>query len=201
MTQATVTQTALPPGNIATVDDRIFAAALHLLRTRGPIAVNIESVASAAGVAKTTIYRRFDNRDALLSAVVNAATTAVSFPPDLSAYDTLHWFLGDARDMIERIVGRGAIAAILVDDDPELTAHLIEMLRVRSRPIRNHLRRRAAAGELRPDLDLELVLSLLLGTFVAESIRGETARAGWADDVLRLLWPALAATPMPLERN
>ena len=188
----TDTARAIIPAH-SSIDERILASALELLRERGPVAVNIESVAAASGVAKTTIYRRFENRESLLSAVVNAATTAVSITPETTAYDTLHWFLADARDTIDNIVGHGAIAAILVNDDPVFTAHLVEMLRVRSRPIRNHLRTRVIAGELRADVDIELVLSLLLGTFVAESIRGETNREGWADDVLRLLWPALAA--------
>ena len=44
-------------------DEAITAAVIELLRTKGPKAVNVEAVAAQAGVAKTTIYRRFRDRE------------------------------------------------------------------------------------------------------------------------------------------
>ncbi|MDM4761773.1 helix-turn-helix domain-containing protein [Galbitalea sp. SE-J8] len=184
-------------GRSADVDARIEAAALELLRGRGPLAVTIEAVAAESGIAKTTIYRRFDNRDALLAHVVSAATRVVEVPLGRTARDVLHWYLGEARDTIEYIVGRGAVAAILVDEDHRFTALLLDMVRTRSRPLRVDLAARCNAGELRRDLDVELVISILLGTFVAESIRGRTTDAAWADEVLDALWPSLAPPSPP----
>ena len=174
------------------VDGRIEATALSILRNRGPLAVTIESVAAESGVAKTTIYRRFDNREELLRAVVASATRVVDVPEGLSAYDTMHWYLSEALETIEYVVGRGAVAAIIVNDDPKFTAMLLEMIRMRSKPLRENLRARALNGELTPELDIELLISVLLGTFVAESIRGRISEADWADEVLTLLWPAFA---------
>ncbi|CAN5263663.1 TetR/AcrR family transcriptional regulator C-terminal ligand-binding domain-containing protein [soil metagenome] len=174
------------------VDGRIEATALTILRSRGPLAVTIESVAAESGVAKTTIYRRFDNRDDLLRAVISSATRVVAVPDGLTAYETMHWYLSEALETIEYVVGRGAVAAIIVNDDPKFTAMLLEMIRMRSKPLRENLRERAANGELTPDLDIELLISVLLGTFVAESIRGRISEQNWADEVLALLWPAFA---------
>jgi AcrR family transcriptional regulator len=173
------------------IDSRIEQSALDILRSRGPLAVTIESVAAESGVAKTTIYRRFDNRAALLRSVVNSATRVVQIPAGLTAYETLHWYLGEAQDTIEYIVGRGAVAAILTNDDPQFTKLLLEMIRMRSMPLRENLRARASNRELRADLDIELLISVLLGTFVAESIRGRVTDAAWADEALTLLWPSL----------
>jgi hypothetical protein len=89
------------------------------------------------------------------------------------------------------MVGRGTVAAILVDDDHQFTTLLLEMIRIRSKPLRDDLRARCEAGELKSDLDIELMISVLLGTFVAESIRGRVTDTGWADDVLTMLWPSL----------
>ncbi len=47
-------------------DQRIHAAALRLLHDDGPGAVTVEAVTASSGVAKTTIYRRYADRDALL---------------------------------------------------------------------------------------------------------------------------------------
>ena len=71
-----------------TVDDRIVAATTEILRDRGPLAVTVEAVAAASGVAKTTIYRRYEDRDALVRAAIDAATTEVDLPTELSMYDT-----------------------------------------------------------------------------------------------------------------
>ncbi|HSA41619.1 MAG TPA: TetR family transcriptional regulator, partial [Mycobacterium sp.] len=55
---------------MATIEDRIAESTLHLLRTGGPRAVNVEAVADHSGIAKTTIYRRHpDRRDMLATAL------------------------------------------------------------------------------------------------------------------------------------
>ncbi|MCU1414349.1 MAG: transcriptional regulator, tetR family [Microbacteriaceae bacterium] len=174
------------------VDERITSAALELLRSRGPVAVSIEAVSAASGVAKTTIYRRHRNREALLRAVIDAAAIRIAVPIDLSAYDTFRWFLVHARETIENIVGRGAVAAIMLNEDTEFAMLLHERIRANTKPLRDDLRRRSDTGELRANLDIELVMSLLLGTFIAESIRGSSSADDWADSVLEFLWPSLA---------
>lgn len=171
------------------VDDRIFAAALEILRSRGPLAVSVEAVAATSGVAKTTIYRRFENRESLLTAAVGSAATAVDIPGDLSAQDTIRWVLRHARDTIEDVVGRGTVAAVIVDADPHFTGLLLGMIRSSTSPFREDLRERAARGEIKTDLDIELAISVLLGVVVAELIRGRPTDEAWVEQVLALMWP------------
>lgn len=172
------------------IDDRIATATLNLLRNRGPAAVTVESVAAASGVAKTTIYRRFSNRDSLLIAAVSSAATAVPIPGGLTAQDTVRWVLRHARDTIDDVVGRGTVAAVMADADPHFTELLLGMIRTTTRPFREDLRQRALAGEVRADLDIELVISILLGVVVAEMIRGRATDDTWVESVLAVLWPA-----------
>ena len=65
------------------IDARLIAATLSLLREAGPEAVNIQAVAERSGVAKTTIYRRYSNRDAMLRAAIESAVTPPSDPQAL----------------------------------------------------------------------------------------------------------------------
>lgn len=174
------------------VDARIFDATLDLLRSRGPLAVSIESVAAASGVAKTTIYRRFENRDSLLTAAIDTATTSVDFPAGLAAQDSLRWVLRHASDTIENVVGRGTVAAVIMNEDPPFTELLLGMIRGSTRALRDDLRERAVAGEINRNVDIELAMSILLGVVVAELIRGRTTDEAWVDSVLALLWPAFA---------
>ena len=181
----------LPPSTAtASVDARIFTSTLELLRSRGPSAVSVEAVSAASGVAKTTIYRRYENRDELLRAAVRAAATAVDIPEELSTKETLRWVLRHARDTIEHVVGRGTIAAVLANEDPAFTSLLLEMIRNTTRPFRENLRARSLEGELPADLDIELAMSVLLGAVVAELIRGRVTDDAWVESVLDLLWPA-----------
>lgn len=175
------------------VDARLFAAALDILRSRGPLAVSVEAVAAASGVAKTTIYRRYENRESLLTAAITSTATTVEFPEGLSARDSLRWVLRHARDTIENVVGRGTIAAVIMNEDPLFTELLLGMIRNSTRPLRSDLRERALAGEIRSDLDVELAMSILLGVVVAELIRGRPTGDDWVDSVLALLWPAFRA--------
>ncbi|HWR84986.1 MAG TPA: TetR/AcrR family transcriptional regulator [Rhodoglobus sp.] len=181
------------PARRSQADERIFTAALELLRSRGPLAVSVESVAAASGVAKTTIYRRFANRASMLTAVIESATAVVPIPTDLSTRDTLGWVLRHARDTVEHVIGRGTVAAVLANEDPEFTTLLLQMIRVSTRPLRENLRARAAAGDLPADLDIELVMSMLLGTVIAELIRGRETDDAWVESVLELIWPAFTA--------
>ena len=175
------------------IDERIFSAALGILRSRGPLAVSIEAVAAASGVAKTSIYRRYENRESLLTAAITSAATTVEFPSGLSARDTVRWVLTHARDTIEHIVGRGTVAAVIIDEDPQFTQLLLGMIRTTTRPLREDLRERALAGEIKPGIDVELAMSVLLGVVVAELIRGRATDDEWVDSVLALLWPAFEA--------
>lgn len=188
MTQAAATRASRHPE----VDGRIFAAALDILRTRGPLAVSVESVAAASGVAKTTIYRRYENRESLLTAAITSATTTVEFPPGMTAKDSLRWVLRHARDTIETVVGRGTVAAVIMNEDPPFTELLLGMIRNSTRPLRADLHERSLAGQIKAEVDVELAMSVLLGVVVAELIRGRATDDDWVDSVLALLWPAFA---------
>ncbi|WP_019633260.1 TetR/AcrR family transcriptional regulator [Actinomadura atramentaria] len=52
------------------LDTRILDAALAEFETYGPRRVSVEDVARRAGVARTTIYRRFGGKENLLQAVI-----------------------------------------------------------------------------------------------------------------------------------
>jgi hypothetical protein len=48
-------------------------------------------------------------------------------------------------------------------------------------------------GEVRPDVDVERVLDLLLGAFFAAVFAGGRPGPNWPRQVVDALWPALAA--------
>ncbi|TDC80465.1 TetR/AcrR family transcriptional regulator [Actinomadura sp. 7K507] len=61
---------AAPEQGADDLDTRILDAALTEFETYGLRRVSVEDVAKRAGVARTTIYRRFSNKEQLLQAVI-----------------------------------------------------------------------------------------------------------------------------------
>src|SRR5688500_7888301 len=74
-------------------DRSIHDAALTLLRDRGPAAVTVEAVAAGSGVAKTTIYRRYADREAVLRAALGEAIGAPGEPPGTTPRERIEWAL------------------------------------------------------------------------------------------------------------
>jgi AcrR family transcriptional regulator len=67
---ALLARLAAPDSGADDLDTRILDAALAEFETYGLRRVSVEDVAKRAGVARTTIYRRFTNKEQLLQAVI-----------------------------------------------------------------------------------------------------------------------------------
>jgi AcrR family transcriptional regulator len=184
-----------PPNEPVPRDERITAAALDLLRTKGPRAVTVEAVAARAEVAKTTIYRRYRDREAMLAAALTSLTQPTP-PADRSALlPILEWLVQQSFNAIEEGIGVGGVAALLTEEDPDFTA-LIRSLLVQHRgALANVVRDASLAGEVREDLDVETMMDCIVGAYLAERARSGVVQPGWAKRVLRTLWPALTVQP------
>lgn len=172
-------------------DLRIVEAALGLLRERGPAAVNVETVAARSGVAKTTIYRRYRDRDDLLRTVLEQVAEPVLPPAELSTAERLRWVLARAREVLESGLGRGGVAAVLLDSDPAFVAGLRASLTEHLAPLTRMIASEADAGRLRRDLDPDILLNLVFGAYLGEVLRYGTPRPQWLDGTHDLLLAAL----------
>jgi AcrR family transcriptional regulator len=61
------------------VDQAILRAALELFIDHGDAGASIEKIAKRAGVAKTSIYRRWSSREALLAQAIEVARNATGY--------------------------------------------------------------------------------------------------------------------------
>lgn len=168
-------------------EEQIVSAALGILRDRGPASVNIESVSAASGIAKSTIYRRFSNRDELISAAVASVTAAPVVPRGLDIEDELLWAVRRSRDGVEHVLGLGGLTGVLVDQDPHFSTTIRAMLVPWIAVVRDILVRGAASGRFRPDLDVDVALNFILGASLGEFLRVGTASDEWTDRVVRML--------------
>jgi AcrR family transcriptional regulator len=176
----------------ASVDRRLHEAVLELLREGGPAAVTIDGVTSRSGVAKTTIYRRHPNRNELLRSVLANAVTAPEVPRDGSVRDKIRFALEQAWRQMGDVLGPGGLAALVANTDPEFTDLFRAALRPYVDMLVGRIREDSDAGLLRPGLDAEGVVSLMIGAYLGELVRHGDVEAGWLDRTIELLWILMA---------
>jgi AcrR family transcriptional regulator len=143
----------------------VIQATLALLATKGFRGLTIEGVAATSGVAKTTIYRWWPSKQALLLEALSALRQRAPAPDtgNIRADAVAH-----LRGYIE-IFTDSANAPILADAlaeafrSPELAAARPGFVAAQQEPFRQVLERAVDRGELPADLDYELTMDLLLG--------------------------------------
>lgn len=175
----------------AETDVNIHRAALRLLQEGGSRAVTVEAVSAESGVAKTTIYRRYSDREAVL----RAALVAAIVPPDRPVGDTprerIRWALGQAWHQMSDVLGPGGLASILRDDDPEFSELFRSVLSPYTDALVELIRSDIAAGTLRPGLEPDTVVSLLIGAYLGELVRRGAVADGFIDRCVDLMWTAM----------
>jgi AcrR family transcriptional regulator len=175
----------------AETDRSIHRAALRLLRSGGPPAVTVEAVAADSGVAKTTIYRRYADRDAVLRAALEAAISPPGEPIGDTPRDKIRWALDEAWHQVSDVLGRGGVSAVLADTHPAFTDLFRRVLTPYTEALIDLIRADIAAGELRPDLDPDTVVSLLFGAYLGELVRRGRVRKEFSERCVDLMWVAM----------
>lgn len=144
----------------------IFDATLELLADRGYDGLTIEGVAERAKVNKTTIYRWWPSKAALLgAALIEAPLLGLEIPDTGSLRSDLEALVSTALTLFTRPpISRIAVAALgAASDSPELAAHARTFFAdrlARERPI---FERAVSRGELPPEADPMLLMDLLAG--------------------------------------
>lgn len=149
------------------IDEDITSAALDLLSTEGFDRFSVEAVAASAGVAKTTVYRRFPTRNDLIVGALVRLNDDLPAPPAAGPVrDRLVSVLNGIRRRTTESV-RGRILLQVVSEglrDPAL-ADLVHqrVLAPRRQVLRDVIADGIASGELRADIEVDAVVPVLVG--------------------------------------
>jgi AcrR family transcriptional regulator len=141
----------------------ILDAAAHVFSEQGT-AANLADVAAAAGVSRATLYRYYQNREALLKALgAHALTELASRLNDA----------GLERATVEEAIERLARALVAVGDryavlvSEQCPADEADQERLVVAPMRAVFERGIASGLIRQDLPADVLLTLFAGTIIA----------------------------------
>lgn len=176
-------------------DDRITQAASELLREHGPGAVNVASVAARSGVARTTIYRRHADRRTLLATALRPVTTKGHAPDDATVAERIEWLLANTEEVLGQGIGPGGVAAVLTDSDPDFSAALRDALESGLHPVAAQIKTDLGDGTLDADVDPDLVLNLVLGAHLSESLRHGPPDTAWRRRTSVMLASLLGSPP------
>jgi AcrR family transcriptional regulator len=192
-----LTGVARKPGRprSAEADRAIFTKTLELLADEGLRGLSVEGVAERAGVAKTTIYRRFPaKRDLVRAALASVAAFGQIDPPDTGSVRDDLYELARARVAALKRTGTQLLMPRLMAEagsDPELHALILAVFADPARDVvTGALRRGVEREELRADVDVELLTDLLAGVIVYRllysrgELRGLAARTVAAIDIV-----------------
>ncbi|WP_232374916.1 TetR/AcrR family transcriptional regulator [Mycolicibacterium mengxianglii] len=161
------------------VDARILDAALELLRSGGPRAVTMQAVSESTGIAKTTIYRRHRDRRALLNDALQRLAQQPPIDPRASREQRLKWAIRQSIDVIANGIGVGGFAALLTNEDPEFSEVFRTML--------VDYREQAVAAMAADAPDLDTIVDMVVGSYIAEFARNGTVDPSWGDRIFALL--------------
>jgi AcrR family transcriptional regulator len=145
--------------------ERVLAATIDLLREEGFAGLSVEAVAARSGVAKTTIYRQFADRDELHLAAVQSVGCQVplAYSADLVA-DVTAFCAG--LNQVLRDSDFGALLSTAVDgaERSESFAGMMHDFGVQRRQLLgDRLRTAVSDGTLPADVDLDVLTSQLVG--------------------------------------
>lgn len=179
------------------VDRRIVAAAFRQLVEVGYGALSIEAVAAEAGVAKTTIYRRYPTKSDLAVAALTVQIPFAPMPVDIGAREALDRFVHQAIAMLIDSGAFRVLGSLLVEDargHGVLDAFRERLLRPRLELVREMLRRGIERGEIRPDIDPLIVTEMIAGPiFGHHVILGLAGTEAWVDGLVDHVWAAIRA--------
>jgi AcrR family transcriptional regulator len=190
----------------------VLRAAYDLLAEAGLAGFTIEAVAARSGVARTTIYRWWPSKGALaMEGFLEATAPDLAVPPTTSVVADMQALLrlfgrllrGKAGRIIRGIIAEG-------QSDPEtIKAFLVGFVMPRRAEVRAILARGVASGELRADVDAEMVLASLFGSLQMRMLMNENVDDSWVDRLSKFVLAGCmadrggssrSAAPMSMDR-
>ncbi|MEV2214577.1 TetR/AcrR family transcriptional regulator [Streptomyces sp. NPDC050997] len=185
------------------VERAILEGVVKLLEEGVPLAeLSIERIARTAGVGKATIYRRWSGKEELFVDVMRAAE-----PPDLELPGTS--MRDDLVALLEQLRQRGLMtrsSAVLhnvyaqMKSSPKIwAAYHATVVEPRRRLQVEVLRRGQESGQLRADLDVELMNDLFVGPMLLRTVMHPDADLpeGLSEQLVDTLLEGLRPTSSP----
>lgn len=169
---------------------------MRVIAESGWRGLTFDSVATHAGVARTTLYRRHGSVNGLMLAVMDGIYTEAPVLDTGSLRGDLTALMDDVRRIWSMPRNRSYLAALVaaLDEDERIAAAYIQQLTHRRLATSMIFDRAIIRGEIRDDANPDLVLDVLAG-FTAQRVlfRREPLTAAVCAQLIELMCAALGA--------
>lgn len=158
----------------ASIERAVVDTVLVELRRTGYRSITMEGIARKIGCARASLYRRWPSKRHL---VAYAVVTELGANPSPDTGSLRRDLMGAVRTLITGFQGAlgPALAGLVGEmaDDPTLARTIRkEVLAKRRRSIRAAFRRGIKRGEIRPDVNIELLMDMLTAPFYFRTLFG-----------------------------
>lgn len=173
-------------------DQRIIEAALVIALESGTDAITIESVSRRSGVAKTTIYRRFANRQEMLDHVSHAIELPFVDVPAQPSRDSLVTLIRKLQARFEEKIGLSQIGRLLASRSAFLRLVVDRLFRPEYEALLVFFERGVRSGVFRAHVDYTVVLDAVIGSMVIRDAMTGDVPDEWPEHLVAMLWPTIA---------
>ena len=181
------------------IRDRVLSVAGTILAEQGYAGLTMERVAAVSGVAKTTLYRRWPTKaDLCKQLYLDAAERQVRDPDSGEVADDLRHIARAVVRLQTRTVAGEAFIGLIAEAHahPETHDSFVQFSERRRGITRKVLQRAMDRGQLRRDVDIDLVIDALGGTITFRLLQRHAPLNGkFADNIVRLVLSGCANPP------
>jgi AcrR family transcriptional regulator len=152
-------------GRVRRSRERVLTIAFELLSQSGVIGFTVDEVAARSGVAKTTIYRHWPSREALVLDAASRISAEVEVPDTGTLAADVTAILANLGHLLSTARWSSVVPSIvdIAERDSEFAAIHGEIQRGHAAPLREVLDRAADRGELPANTDVSQMISELIG--------------------------------------
>lgn len=143
----------------------ILSTAFELLSQSGVTGFSVDEVARRSGVAKTTIYRHWPSREALILDAATRISAEREVPDTGSLERDAIAYLSDLGHLLGTARWSSVVPSIVdvAERDAQFAKVHGGIQRGHAAPLRTILERGSARGDLRVDVDVSAMISALVG--------------------------------------
>jgi AcrR family transcriptional regulator len=158
--------------------------------------LSIEAIAKKAGVGKTTIYRWWPNKSAvIMDAILSQPVYNNNMPTPRNAVEAVTMQLDKLAKQLKGKNGR-TVAEIIGDaqSDPESIAYFTQIfLQDRYNKLASYINGGKQTGEFSEEIDTDSAIDIVLGPVFFRLITGQELDPDFMNETTRLLLKALSA--------
>ena len=181
--------------------ERVLTTTLDLLTEAGLDDLTIDEISRTSGVAKTTIYRHWPNRSALVIDACLRMTDGEEAPPDTGSLEgDVGAILTNIAELLATARWSSIVPSIVdvAEHDPAFADIHSRIQRRHAAPLRSALERAALRGEIPSAADRDAMAAALLGPlFYRRWFSREQIDAGFLEMIVGTLASLVQDTPAP----